>query len=373
MIAIILGCATVVTLFSFVDAQKNKIENQFDEYGANIIIMPKSDTLSLTYGGINVSGIVTNLNELDRNKIKDIRNIPNYDNIRAISPKIMGAVNVTAELSGISQYVLLVGVNFNEEVKIKSWWEIKDGGNIPESSNELLIGSDAARILNVANNSEIKILNKPYSISGELKTTGSQDDNIIFADFELVSTILNKKDDVTLVEVSALCSDCPIDDIIAQIQAILPNANIKSIGQVMKQKMETTKQFEQFALTITIVIIIICSSLVFTSMMGSVSDRKHEIGIFRAIGFTKYNIVTIILTEALIICIIAGIIGSSIGAGVSYFILPDIAGIKADSVNVNFMLIFMSIALVVGIGMSAALYPAYKASDIDPVNAINSI
>ena len=63
----------------------------------------------------------------------------------------------------------------------------------------------------------------------------------------------------------------------------------------MQQKMETVNQFEKFAVTITMVIILIGIILVFTSMMGSVVERKHEIGIFRAIGFKKGHIISIIL------------------------------------------------------------------------------
>ena len=51
LIAMTLGCATVIILFTFIDTQKRTIESQFDEYGANIIVLPKADTLGLSYGG----------------------------------------------------------------------------------------------------------------------------------------------------------------------------------------------------------------------------------------------------------------------------------------------------------------------------------
>ena len=79
----------------------------------------------------------------------------------------------------------------------------------------------------------------------------------------------------------------------------------------VSQKMQTVDQFERFALTVTGVIVAIGAVLIFTSMMGSISERKNEIGIFRAIGFKKIHIVTIILTEAFLLSIIAGLAGTS--------------------------------------------------------------
>ncbi len=367
IIAIVLGCSTIVTLFTFIEAQRLKIESQFDEYGANIVIMPKSDTLSLSYGGMNVSGVVTNLEELELDDVNEIWNIKNSKNIRSVSPKILGAVNVESELE--SKYALLVGVYFEEEKKIKSWWEVF--GEYPSVENEVLIGSDVAGVLKISIGSEINILENNYFVSGVIRTTGSQDDNIIFGDFTNFSLLLKKINDVTMVEVSALCSDCPIETIIEQIKEILPEADIKSIGQVMKQKMETTKQFEKFAITITIVIVLIISALVFTSMMGSVSSKKQEIGIFRAIGFTKSNIIFIILSEAIIISFIAGIIGSFAGMGISYFALPQLTDISIIEFNPLFILI--STVSVILLCLIATLYPAYSAAEMDPVTAINSL
>jgi len=367
IIAIVLGCSTIVTLFTFIEAQRLKIESQFDEYGANIVIMPKSDTLSLSYGGMNVSGVVTNLEELELDDVNEIWNIKNSKNIRSVSPKILGAVNVESELE--SKYALLVGVYFEEEKKIKSWWEVF--GKYPSVENEVLIGSDVAEVLKISIGSEINIHENNYFVSGVIRTTGSQDDNIIFGDFTNFSSLLKKINDVTMVEVSALCSDCPIETIIEQIKEILPEADIKSIGQVMKQKMETTKQFEKFAITITLVIVLIISALVFTSMMGSVSSKKQEIGIFRAIGFTKSNIIFIILSEAIIISFIAGIIGSFAGMGISYFALPQLTDISIIEFNPLFILI--STVSVILLCLIATLYPAYSAAEMDPVTAINSL
>ncbi len=369
LIAMALGCATVITLFSFVDIQRRSIETQFDQYGANIIILPKSDTLGLSYGGINVSSVVANQREIKLQDLEKIWEIPNRDNIRVVSPKLLGAA--LARKSGVQTRVLMVGVFFKEELRIKAWWEID--GSAPSTLKEVVVGSEAARKLETAVGDVIAVDGVDLTVSGVLRPTGSQDDSIVFADFDLVSTLMHKEGAVSLAEVSALCSDCPIDQITSQIAAVLPDADIKEIRQVMQQKMQTVDQFERFALTVTGVIVAIGAVLIFTSMMGSISERKNEIGIFRAIGFKKIHIVTIILTEAFLLSIIAGLAGAVGGFVITYAALPRLLNIDQVPLSISPALAVMSISGVVLLGLVAAFYPALKASRVDPVTAINSL
>ena len=370
ILAMALGCATVVSLFSFVDTQRRTIERQFDEYGANIVVLPKSDSLGLSYGGINLSGVVANLEEIHLTDIDKIWDIPNRDNIRAVSPKLLGAVEVKNRRDLLSQ-VLMVGVFFEEELRIKSWWEII--GTTPDEPDEVIIGSDVKTQLGVAPGDILRVNGSEMKISGILKPTGGQDDGIIFADYGMVSSFLGKKGVVSMAEVSALCSDCPIETITTQINSVLPNANIKEVRQVMQQKMQTVHQFENFALTVTIVIAVIGAVLVFASMMGAVSERKQEIGVFRAVGYSRAHIITIILTEAMILSAVAGLVGSIGGFEVARGVLPALLSTSIQSVVVSPVLIGVIVPGVVLVGMLATFYPAFKAARIDPAIAINSL
>ena len=369
LIAMALGCATVISLFTFVDTQKKSIENQFDQYGANIIILPKSDNLGLTYGGINVSGVVANLREIRLTDIDRIWQIPNRDNIRAVSPKLLGAVQ--AENGNGGSQVLLIGVYFQEELRIKSWWEIT--GGVPIEPDGIIVGSEVAQRMEITPGESLFIEGRKFTVSGVLGSTGSQDDNVIFADFQLVSTLIGQDGVVSLAEVSALCSDCPIEQITQQLSTILPDANVKEIKQIMTQKMETVKQFERFTYTVVLVMVAIGAVLIFTSMMGSVSERTQEIGVFRAVGYKQVHIITIILIEAFVLSLVAGIVGTFSGFLISYTVLPNVIDIGREMISIDLSLGGAGIPAVVLLGLASTLYPAVKASRIDPVIAINSL
>lgn len=369
MIVMILGCAAVITLSIFVASQRHTIDKQFDEYGANIVILPRTENLSLTYGGLNVSNIVTNFKEIDAQSVNRIWEIPNKANIRAVSPKLLATANIRG--NGEQNEVLVVGVNFVEELNIKSWWQFE--GNKPASQNEVLIGSEVAEKMNFKVNDTFELRGKTIKISGIIKPTGSQDDQIIFSDFAFMAALFDKEGKVSLVEVSALCGDCPIDTIIKQISDVLPDARIKGIKQVMKQKMDTVKQFENFAMALTLIIVIMGGVLIFTSMMGAVTERTHEIGVYRAIGYKKAHIINIILYEAVIISTISGIIGIAAGLAASFGVLPAAAGFKITEVIITPSLFAGVMPAVIILGVIGTIYPAIKASKIDPVIALRSI
>lgn len=369
VVALVLGCAIVVSLFTFIGSQKNKIEEQFDEYGANIIVMPKSDNLLLTYGGINVSPITANLEMMSQDDIKKIMTIPKNDLLRAVSPKVIEAISINKD--NIKHNVLLLGIFFEEERKIKSWWELQ--GRYPMMDNEVIIGSEVASKLNFSIGASFNIKGKKLIITGILSPTGSQDDSIIFGDLLFLKKNFNKKNNISLIEISAHCAQCPIDEIIGHIMDALPHVSVKGVRQIMKQKMNMLDQFSKFSLTITFIIIVIGAILIFNSMMGSIAERTKEIGIFRALGYKKKHIYNIILSESIILAIISGLIGIIIGLLSSYFMLPIFTDIDLSLVKLNFFMLLITLFSVIILSVTASLYPAYKAAEIDPVIALSRI
>jgi len=104
-------------------------------------------------------------------------------------------------------------------------------------------------------------------------------------------------------------------------------------------------------------------------MMFSVNERTREIGIFRAIGFRKMHVVKIIMTEALILSFISGVLGYALGMAVALTAGSKIAGM---SIIIPFdpYLAAGAVTLAVFVGTLATVYPALKAAKIDPANAL---
>jgi putative ABC transport system permease protein len=297
--------------------------------------------------------------------VPKIRQIEVRENISTISPKIIGVVQIEGKK------VPLMGVLFQEETRLKKWWRIR--GTVPKGQEEVLLGNEAAVKLFKSTGDPLAINGKRVRISGILDETGSQDDFLILGELAFVQGVLKKPGALSLIEVSALCITCPIEEIVRQISKELPHAKVTAIKQTLETKMEALGHFKKFSIGISVIVLLIGGLIVFTNMMASVNERKREIGIFRAIGFRKSHVVRIIFLEAFIIGLIAGITGYVLGVGVSQVIGPMITGTKGLKIFIDPLLAIGVVFLSAFIGILSSAYPALHASKMDPTEALRAL
>ena len=365
VLGLTIGITTVVTLISVTRMMNEDISRKLDEFGANILIIPRSDDLSLSYGGMNIGGVSIDAQTLKDSDIPKIRQIEVRENISTVSPKLIGVVEIEGKK------VPLMGIRFEEELKLKKWWKIH--GVEPKSRDEVLLGNEVAVRLFKSTGDHLTIKGKPMKITGVLDETGSQDDFLILSDLTFVQEAMKKPGSLSLIEVSAFCNTCPIEEIVRQISEKLPHAKVTAIKQTLQTKVEALDHFKKFSAGISIIVLLIGSLIVFTNMMASVNERKREIGIFRAIGFRKSHVVQIIFLEALIVGLIAGIVGYALGLGISHIIGPMITGVKGGPLFIDPLLALGAIFLSSLIGILPSAYPAIHASKMDPTTALRAL
>jgi putative ABC transport system permease protein len=365
IIGLTIGVTTAITLISITQMMNEDISNKLDEYGANILILPSSNALNLSYGGMNLGGISGDIQTLKNTDVPRIWEIDVRENINIVSPKFFETVDI-GELK-----IPLMGVRFNEEILLKKWWKIH--GSIPVNQDEVLLGSEVASHLLKSSGDMMSINGRAVRITGVLEETGSQDDYLIFGDLSFVQDVVQKPEALSLIEVSAFCNTCPINEIVRQISIELPHAKVTAIKQTIQTKMEALDHLKKFSLGISIIVLFIGGMIVFTSVMASVNERKREIGIFRSVGFRKSHIVRIIFLEALIMSFIAGVMGFILGQGLSQVFGPMVTGIEPGKWSLDPVLAVSAVFLSVLIGILSSAYPANHASKMDPTDALRSL
>ena len=365
VLGLVIGISTVVTLLSITESMTKNIEERLNQFGANIVMVPKSENLSLNYGGINVGGVSYKVREFDQEQLLDIKTIKNSKNLSIVAPKVLGPVTVK------DKNVLLMGVIFEKELALKTWWH-KTGGTYPEKDNEVILGSQVAVLLGFKPGDTIHISGEPFQVATILKPTGGSEDDAIIASLAASQKLLGKEGKLSMVEISAFCQGCPISEMTLQIAEKFPNAKVTAMKQAVMSKMQSIDMFKSFSLGVSIIVILIGSLLVLVTMMGSVNERTREIGIFRAIGFRRGHVMQIILLEAMLLGIIGGILGFGIGNLIAYTIIPAVIkdGVFA---GINANLGIVSILMAVALSLLASLYPAFKASNMDPSEALRAL
>lgn len=364
LIGLTVGVSTVVATISFGEVMTHDINHKLEKYGANILVVPKTENLALTYGEFSITGISIDVEEIQETDLARMGHIKNSANIAAMGPIVLGVVTVN------KKKVLLAGIKFRETAILKPWWKID--GALPDDSG-VIIGSKVAEVLNIRQGDILEINSGKMKVSGLLQPTGSQDDRLIFSNLAPAQRILNKKGKVSMVEVAALCNACPIEDMVNQISEALPGARVMAIQQVVKSRMEAVNQFKKFSFGLSVVIILIGSLIVLITMMGNVRERTDEIGIFRAIGFRRSHVMKILLFEAGIISGFSGIIGYAAGLGATRLAIRFFAENHHAEIIIIPELAAASIFLAVIIGLLASAYPALLAARLDPNEALRSL
>jgi len=135
------------------------------------------------------------------------------------------------------------------------------------------------------------------------------------------------------------------------------------------------KKFNDMSMMITLVATgIVCVSLlvggigIMNIMLVSVSERTREIGLRKAVGATRAAVLTQFLVEALVLCILGGIVGVACGQGLSLAI--SAINPMLDRTQVPLWAIAMSLAFSAAVGMGFGMFPAIKAANLDPIEAL---
>jgi len=358
------GVATAVALTSLTETLQTDISTTLDEYGANILIVPKANALAVSYGGVTVASAAYDVGELTLADLEVIETIKNAENVSVVSPKLLGTVRIRERV------VLLAGVRFDDELMMKAWWQID--GDRPVSAEDVLAGFRLAEELGLEHGDTVDLDGSTFRVVGVLSENGSQDDDILFIDLGTAQRILGKPGAITLAEVAALCTACPIEEMVAQIGEVLPSARVSALRQAITLRMQTAEQLASFGLAVSLVVALIGVLVVLTTMLAAVAERKQEIGLFRALGFRKCHIARIILSEAMLVSLIGGVVGWGMGVVGATILLPSL--VEADTqLAIDPWLAVIALGGAVLIGLAGAIYPALKAASLDPTRALRAL
>ena len=401
-----LGVVSIVSL-SFVSRVVGEgLEKKLVSFGANILVSPKSEKLTVSYGGFALGDMLFDVSYLDEaDTVKRIEGIALRKNVSVIAPKLV----VMDHVQGTA--VALVGVRFEQEKQLKGFWDLADGtfpgetpeqaakrqmetggvatgmggsmhaeepkadkprtvAHVPAGAGGVLAGSAAAEKLGLKVGSKVPLGHHTFVVTGVLGPTGSEDDNVLLADLGFVQKATDRKGKANFAEVAALCSGCPIDDIVNQISATLPGVEIKTLRGIVEQRMVSVLFVKKLILSVSLVILLTGCSMVGISMLSSVNERKKEIGILRSLGFPRRAVFSIFCAEAAAIGLLAGVVGYLAGYLVSFRILAVLEVEGAGAIAFEPLHLAAAAVVLALLTSLASLFPAWKAASIEPSEAL---
>ena len=401
-VGLAIGVATAVALAGVTTALERHLGEEIDRYGANIVVAPRTDGLEVTYGGVSVSGVSYEVERLRVEDLEAIRSIEYAERLAVVAPALVGAVDAGG------RRVPVAGVDFEETTRLKSWWHVE--GRVPAARDEVLLGSEAATVLAglaaEAPESEdasrhathagratkvepakaatdatpvepardrVRLGGREFRVAGVLAPTGSADDRMAFVDLATGQELLGRPGELSLVEVSALCIECPVEMMVAQISDALPNANVTAVQQAVKVRSMTLSRVGRFGAALAAVVLVVGALLVFVTVTSSVAERRREIGVLRAVGFRRSHILSILGIEIAAVSAAGGLVGWGLGIVAGAVAIRYFTEGAALAVDVDPIVALVAVGGAVALGALGALYPALRASRLDPTEALRNV
>ena len=373
LLGLMLGVSAVVSMLGIVSGMELELGDRMDEFGANAIILPRSQGIEIGH-----AGAAFDIKTLTMEDIPLIYTSEVTEYLNIISPKLIGAVETDGGL------VLLAGINPMAEFTQKPWLtlyrqigveagrETEDLALLTLPPDGILLGYTASKALAAEPGDTIQLNGKPYNVFGILKRTGGEEDGLIYADLTAVQQLLDRPGELSMIEVSAYCNFCPIEEIAAGIDAVLPWGRTIPLRQAALFREESIERFSAFGYVLSALVLAIAGLVVLTTMLSAVHERTREIGILRAVGFRSGHILRIILLEVLMISFVGGILGFAAGSLMASTLGPFLAQLQG-AVPYRFDLLVPAVLLANLVAVAAGLIPAFKAARLDPAQALRFI
>ncbi|HVJ47718.1 ABC transporter permease [Desulfitobacterium sp.] len=355
VLTILLVVGTITTLNILSSNMKQDLQQSLSQYGANIIITPKSEHLALSYGGLAVSGVDYEVKNLDAGIIEKLQQVIAPGDV--VAPKIVGSAKET------EQTFLIVGVDFAQELQMKPWWKIE--GQAPKTK-EVVVGSSLATQNSLKIGDLLRIDNQGLEVVGVMHETGGSEDNAVFTDFQTARDLTGIQNDWSMIELNV----AELQKILPSITKELPEAKIAQVSQLVQSTQENVERFTNFSVSISIVLVVIGAFVIISALAGNVNDRARELGIFRAIGFRQSHVLSLLGQEALIISFIGSLLGYLLGIFLPFALGPLLFQ-KTMPLHASALLGILCILGAMLIGLMAMIYPAWRVTKLDPQEALH--
>ena len=378
-LGMIIGVAAVIVMVAIGTGARSSIEAQIRNAGSNIVNVNAG---SGGFGGVRQGqGAVTTLTPADAEAIK--HEVPG---VRYISPGITTRTQIGAP-----------GANWNTQVQGASEdlpairaWAIEHGSfftaqDVAAAARVVVLGSVTRDQLFGSGadpvGQTVRIKNQPFRVIGVLTSKGQaalgpDQDDVVIAPYTAVQKRLMGVQHITGITVSAE-DGVPLDNVATDVTALLRTRHriqeradddflVRTQAEMASMLTATTDTMTYLLAGIAAVSLLVGGIGIMNIMLVSVTERTREIGLRLSVGARDLDVLTQFLVEAVVLSVAGGAVGILLGLGVSI----GVSRILQWSTEVTLRSVVMSFGVAAATGVFFGLYPARKASALDPIDAL---
>lgn len=379
MLGIIIGVGSVITMLAIGQGSKKSIQAEISEMGSNMIMIHPGEDMR---GGVRLSA-----DDMQTLKVKDFEDIrKECGHVSLVSPSVnssgqavYGANNTPTSVYGV-----------NEEFLDIRGYKVQDGDifseqDIKTAAKVCLVGKTVIdQLFTNGENPVGKVIrfgSIPFRIVGVLESKGynsmgMDQDNLIITPY---TTVMKRILAVTYLQeiVCSALSEEYTDEAISEITDVLrrnhklkeaddDDFNIRSQQELSSMMTSTSDMMSTLLAAVAGISLLVGGIGIMNIMYVSVTERTKEIGLRMSIGAKGRDILAQFLIEATLISITGGLLGVILGVAASYIV----KAVLSYPILIQPWSIIISFLVCTIIGIFFGWYPARKASNLDPIEAI---
>ena len=385
VLGIVIGVAAVIAMLAIGRGAEAAITSSIEGIGTNLLFVAPGQIRT----GTNLATVARHLTMGDARALEDPLAAPA---VAVVAPVIMRDEVVTAE--GQSHLTTLLGVS-QEYAEVRNYHTTE--GRFINAIDEAgrasvaLLGPDAAEALFGRKDglvgTTIRIRGQPFRVIGVLEAKGggmmgtNQDDRVFIPLSTAMARLTAQPDQVDVFMISAVSAD-EVEEAREEITAILRARHRLRPDQDDDFTIFTQEEFLGTFRAITQVLTIFLGGIagisllvggigIMNIMLVSVTERTREIGLRKALGARKRDILIQFLTEAMLLSLVGGLLGIVLGWGIAFAVGKIAAAVQADIVpEIGTDAVLLATLFSAAVGIFFGLYPANRAAGLEPVEAL---
>ena len=352
VLGIAIGIAAIIAFNAVARGFKASLDRYMQGSGAEVLV-------------VNRSAMAPEYSRISREEVDIVAGIPGVEHVSPgtftiIAGRVLQKVKPGTKLKFLTVFGRVPGDRLVE--KFRGGIE----GRLFANDDELIVGADAARDLGVKAGDALTLLNRTFKIVGIYKSDVAFES----AGCVIASSVVQKE----------LAMGSSVGLLFLYLK---PGTDWKKVRDVIEEKAVSlaaiqTKEFTQyynqldyidwFVWIVSLISVIVGGLGVLNTMLMAVSERTREIGTLRAVGWSRGQVLRMILSEGVVISIIGGGLGLFLGTfGAETLIHWAPRGLDT---RYSALLYVQGFAIAMALGFFGALYPALQASRLSPIEAL---